>query len=57
MVLSIASKWFSAGVVLDEHDRVVRAAPILKYMQGWPRQRVEQYVRIRKWTLHEVVLD
>jgi hypothetical protein len=47
--LRITSKYFCAGVGFDDADRVVVCAPILAYMQGWPRSRVEEYARIRHW--------
>jgi hypothetical protein len=41
---------FYAGVVLHD-DTVIRAAPIIKYMIGWPRARVLEYCVKRGWHL------
>lgn len=47
-MLRITSNHFCAGVVL-RNGRVVRAAPILKYMIGWNELRVLSYARMRGW--------
>jgi hypothetical protein len=41
---------FCAGIVL-QNDKVVEAAPIVKYMarQRWSRDRVRDYCRQRGW--------
>jgi hypothetical protein len=53
-VIQLTSKWFCAAVVLDKAtDRVMRCAPILNYMMGWPRARVLRYARLRKWEATE----
>jgi len=47
---------FTAGIVLFD-DVVVEAAPIVRYMKGWTRQRVRSYAGQRKWTVsvvHEI---
>src|SRR5262249_36365686 len=38
-VISITSRWFCAGVVLDGSGHVYRCAPILGYMKGWSWER------------------
>jgi hypothetical protein len=47
-LIQIHSKYFTAGIVL-EGDTVVRAAPIIKWMIGWPRQRVIDYSFMKGW--------
>jgi hypothetical protein len=47
-LIRIEAPHFVAAVVLDG-DRVVRAAPILRYMHGWPAQRVIGYCRRKGW--------
>jgi hypothetical protein len=49
MTVQITSKWFCAAVVLDNTGRVYKAAPILRYMLGWPKKRVLDHARIRRW--------
>lgn len=49
-MIRISAAHFVAGLVLDENDVVVRAAPILKYMIGWSWQRVLHYCTIKRWT-------
>jgi len=41
---------FIAGLVLW-NDRVVEAANIVKYMRGWPRDRVREYCARKRWTV------
>jgi len=41
---------FIAGAVVRE-GRVVRAAPILGYVIGWPVERVIALARRRGWTI------
>ena len=38
----------------EAEDRVVRAAPIIKYMVGWDGARVAGYCRSRNWTWERV---
>lgn len=52
-VISITSRWFCAGVILDESGCVYRCAPILSYMQGWSWERVPRYARSRRWTTEQ----
>ncbi len=52
-LLSIDAPHFYCGLVLS-NDRVVRAAPIVRYMVGWPRRRVEGYCRARNWRIETV---
>jgi hypothetical protein len=47
-MIRIDSGYFCAGVDLED-DRVVKAAPIVKYMVGWTRRKVESYCRKKNW--------
>jgi len=44
---------FNCGIVL-QNDRVVEAAPIVKYMKGWTRMRVRSYCRDKGWKVSVV---
>lgn len=46
--MRITSPYFCAGLVL-ENGIVKRAAPILKYMIGWTRERVLSYAYGKGW--------
>lgn len=50
-IRQIDSGYFCAGVVVDDLGRVIRAAPIVKYMRGWTLKQVEDYCREKRWTL------
>jgi hypothetical protein len=53
----IDGKRFMAGIVL-RGDKVVEAAPILRYMRGWSRDRVREYCRSKNWrveVVHEII--
>ena len=47
-LLVIDAPHFYCGVILNAH-RAVRAAPIVRYLLHWPRNRIEQYCRKRGW--------
>jgi hypothetical protein len=49
-MIVIASKWFYAGVVLDDGGHVFRCAPIINYMKGWHARRVLRHAADRGWT-------
>lgn len=51
-LLSIEADHFVAGISL-KNDQVVEAAPILKYMHGWQRSRVESYCDTKNWKVVE----
>jgi hypothetical protein len=51
--IRITALHFCAGVVLH-NDVVVRAAPILKYMRGWKRDRVVRYAQLKGWMIEAV---
>lgn len=45
-----APRPFTAGIILHRDiDAVVRAAPILRFMLGWKRQRVKDYCKAQGW--------
>jgi hypothetical protein len=46
--LQITAPHFCAGVVFGE-ELVARAAPILRYMQGWNRAQVLGYAQKKGW--------
>lgn len=48
-IIRIDGGYFCAGVILGRDDRVEKTAPILKYMKGWDREKVESYCRKKKW--------
>ena len=47
--IRITSPYFVAGVCLQS-GIVTRAAPIVKYMIGWPTHRVYAYANKKHWT-------
>lgn len=49
-LLHIDAPHFCAGVILNRFGRVIEAAPILRYMLGWSRSRVESYVHAKRWS-------
>lgn len=53
ILASIDAPHFYAGVVLWD-DKVVEAAPILRYMKGWSRDRVRSYCKDKKWSVSVV---
>lgn len=48
MLAAIDAPHFYAGIVLED-DVVVRAAPIVKYMRGWTRDKVRAYCQRKGW--------
>lgn len=48
LLVRIVAPHFVAGLVTDGHVR--RAAPILRYMIGWPDDRVRRYCVAKGWT-------
>ena len=52
--LYVDSGYFFAGVVL-ERDRVINAAPIIKYMVGWTEAGVRGYANKRGWACGRVI--
>jgi hypothetical protein len=53
LLAAVDASHFYAGIVLQD-DHVVEAAPILKYMTGWTRDRVRSYCAAKGW--HVVVV-
>jgi len=49
-LVRIKAPHFVAGVVLLD-DCVIRVAPILKYMTGWNRRKIEMYCEKKGWKL------
>ena len=47
-MIRIEAPHFVGAVVLQD-DIVVTTAPILKYMRGWSRNKVEQWCRKKHW--------
>ena len=51
----IMAPHFTAGIELDDvSDRVVKAAPIVRYMEGWGIKDVIAYCARRGWKLELV---
>lgn len=48
MLAAIDAPHFYAGIVL-EADIVTEAAPIVKYMRGWSRDKVRSYCQQKGW--------
>ena len=48
LVAVIDAPHFYCGIVLRQ-DHVVEAAPIVKYMKGWSRDRVREYCQKKNW--------
>jgi hypothetical protein len=46
-LVRIDAPHFVAGFETD--GAVQRAAPILKYMMGWPDDKVRAYLRVKGW--------
>jgi hypothetical protein len=46
----ITAPHFCAGIVLFD-DRVVEAAPIVRYMKRWSRDRVRDYCASKGWRI------
>lgn len=53
ILASIDAPHFCAGVVLWD-DKVIEAAPIVRYMKGWTRARVRAYCGDKKWKVSVV---
>lgn len=56
MLAAIDAPHFYAGIVLDDNI-VIIAAPIVKYMKGWPRDRVRSYCQQKGWKVLIVRAD
>jgi hypothetical protein len=49
-MIVIDSGYFVAALEIED-DKVVNAAPIVKYMMGWSTQRVRNYAHSKNWKL------
>jgi hypothetical protein len=47
-MIRIESPYFVAGVIV-QGDKVIRAAPIVKYMFGWTATKVVEYCKKKGW--------
>ena len=53
IVWTIDSRYFNAGLVIGKRtQRVMKAAPIIKYMVGWDSSRVLNYCLSKGWQIH-----
>lgn len=50
ILAQIKAPHFTAGIVLWD-DRVIEAAPIVKYMKRWDRDRVRKYCENKDWSI------
>lgn len=48
MLLRIESNYFVAGCIV-EGDVCIHAAPIIRYMIKWPREKIITYIRKKGW--------
>ncbi len=53
ILATIDAPHFYCGIVLHD-DRVVRTAPIVKYMREWTRDRVRDYCTEKGWKVSVV---
>jgi hypothetical protein len=49
-LVRISAPNFTAGLVIKD-DHVIRAAPILNYMIGWPVKRIVALAQRREWSV------
>ena len=55
ILFAIDAPHFYCGVIV-RNGRVSRAAPIVHYLMGWDRDRVQRYAQRRGWRVEVVVL-
>lgn len=48
MLIRIESSYFVAGVIFGD-EKVIIAAPIIKYMIGWNMYKVINYCKQKNW--------
>lgn len=48
-LLRIEAPWFTCGAEINEAGTIIRAAPIVKYMIGWPYTKAIIYCAERGW--------
>ncbi len=53
VLAQIRAPHFTAGVVLWD-DKVIEAAPIIRYMRKWSRDRVRDYCKSKDWKVSVV---
>lgn len=56
-VYRITAPHFTAGAVSNEDGVIEHTAPIVKYMQGWPIDKVQKYCASKNWTFETVDCD
>ncbi len=56
-LIRLEAPGFVAGVVIGPYQRVETAAPVVRYMRGWDRQRVLAYADRRHWRAVEIWND
>ena len=52
-MIRITAPHFCAGLI-HERGRVIEAAPIIRYMIGWPGWRVAAHCKAKGWTWERV---
>lgn len=55
-MISVNAPHFCAGLELRE-NKVVNAAPILKYMMGWNEEKVISYCKKKDWNVCRTFRD
>lgn len=51
-VMQISAPHFTAGLVLSKDgEEIIGAAPIIKYMVGWTKQKAIQYADRKGWMI------
>lgn len=53
MLVQITAPHMCSGIILED-DVVTEAAPIVRYMVGWNRDRVRDYCRQKGWNVRIV---
>lgn len=53
-LVRVVAPHFVAGLIVDRYDRVVEAAPIVRYMRGWDGNKVRAYVQGKGWRASRV---
>ncbi len=56
ILLAIDAPHFYCGVVL-QNDRVIRTAPIVRYLRGWNVQRLTRYSQAHGWRVEAISLN
>ena len=53
VLIAIDAPHFYCGVIM-RNGRVIRTAPIVHYLKGWDRDRVQRYAQRRGWRVEVV---